>query len=358
MAVAFDAATLGGDISNLTSRTFAHTCTGSDRFLIVCVGGYDAESNLSGVTVTYGGVAMSKLGGNQDTDNNNTILFGLINPASGANNVVISNIPASYIQAGCAAISFSGVHQTTPTGLVQNGVNVATVNVPSMAADDMAFDLFYDGDNDDASPTTGTKRFSQLMASSARLIGSTVTGTGTVGRTYSGVADPMISALRIIASASAVATFIGALQAQSPTIGETLNIRNRATGAIAAQAAHTSGVVNRLHVAAPIQAQAAQINSVILLAGAVDGGLVTSPAVIAADLEIIASFTGSLLSGISMLQAVVTPEFIFVSGNIASQQAVIDGEATIIPKRPPRTEEIIAGRFGYRRRFNMKVRDL
>lgn len=108
MAIAFDSATnasFGGSAG--TSKTFSHTCSGSDRYLFVNT---HTDSNV--VTgVTYNGVAMTLLQG-QATDYYNTV-WGLVAPATGTNNVVISC--SSSVNIIPNAVSYTGVAQSTPT---------------------------------------------------------------------------------------------------------------------------------------------------------------------------------------------------------------------------------------------------
>lgn len=108
MAIAFDAATNSGNSSG-TTKTFAHTCgSGANRILFVgCYGG--STDILTGIT--YGGVAMTFL-------EKQTVGFGdryiylyyLLNPASGANNVVISF--SSSENCAADAVSYTGALQS------------------------------------------------------------------------------------------------------------------------------------------------------------------------------------------------------------------------------------------------------
>lgn len=108
MAIAFDAitnASYGG--SGGTSKTYAHTVTGSQPLLFENV---HTDSNV--VTgVTYAGVAMTKIFG-QATDFYNTV-WALVNPATGANNIVISC--SSSVNIIPMTISYTGCAQSLPT---------------------------------------------------------------------------------------------------------------------------------------------------------------------------------------------------------------------------------------------------
>lgn len=105
-SLAFDAVT--EDLQDGASITFSHTCTGSDRILYVCCG---QNANTETVTsITYGGVAMTKI--IEGTTSAYAVIYGLVAPATGANDVVItwSDAPGSGKQAHFA-ISFTGAHQ-------------------------------------------------------------------------------------------------------------------------------------------------------------------------------------------------------------------------------------------------------
>lgn len=104
MAIATDS-TAVGTIVTATSITWSHTCTGSNLALVVAVFG-DLTSDL--VTgATYNGVAMTKLGSTQVPADRFIYLFGLLNPATGANNVVVS--ASSSIRLDGVSASYTGV---------------------------------------------------------------------------------------------------------------------------------------------------------------------------------------------------------------------------------------------------------
>lgn len=108
MAVARDAIVDGGNNGGSTSSlTFSVTTSGSDRLLFVGCVTIAATSTVTGVT--YNGVAMSLVG--SDTQGTlATYLFKLADPASGANNVVITGSTTGYILAG--ALSYTGADGT------------------------------------------------------------------------------------------------------------------------------------------------------------------------------------------------------------------------------------------------------
>ena len=109
MAIAFDAYTQIVTGSG-TSQTLAHTCTGTDRFLVV---GVLKQGNTNVTGVTYAGVAMTFACGLKNSlasANELVELWVLANPASGSNNII-----ASFAAAGTSvlsATSFTGCAQT------------------------------------------------------------------------------------------------------------------------------------------------------------------------------------------------------------------------------------------------------
>lgn len=130
--IAFDAASTG-IVNPGTSLTFAHTCTGSNRVLVVGVSIINNAADL--VTgVTYSGVAMTQVC-NDGVNTERHYLYVLINPASGSNNVVIS-ASSSQIMVGTAS-SYTGARQTTqPEAQTANSVASATTittNVTTIA---------------------------------------------------------------------------------------------------------------------------------------------------------------------------------------------------------------------------------
>jgi hypothetical protein len=112
--VTFDAAT-----QSASGLTFLHTCSGSNRFLTVGIGINGTTTSVA--SMTYAGVAMTLISRAVGTAFA-TELWGLVNPATGANNVAITMSGAGGTQAG--AVSFNNVDQTTPLGT--NGTNFGT----------------------------------------------------------------------------------------------------------------------------------------------------------------------------------------------------------------------------------------
>ena len=121
MSIAFDAAT-EDKTTTATTLTYAHTCTGSDRFLYVPFTSI-AKASPSVGTVSYNGVAMTAL-------HTSVLIFGgtnwyhhgyyLIAPSTGSNNVSITVTPSGgTIRSSC--VSYTGVDQTSPVHTSNTG---------------------------------------------------------------------------------------------------------------------------------------------------------------------------------------------------------------------------------------------
>jgi len=108
MAIALDVATGGGNNGGGTSHTFSHTCTGSNLILFVSIGTNSSSDLITGVT--YNGVAMTLVDKQQGTSTNYAYLYYLINPTTGAHNVVISASSSTTIYSD--SVSYTGVRQS------------------------------------------------------------------------------------------------------------------------------------------------------------------------------------------------------------------------------------------------------
>lgn len=107
MAIAYDTVTDGGYGAS-GGKTFSHTCSGSNRILFVSTFGAVGSDTVTGVT--YNGVAMTLVKTLlTPTDGRYLGAWVLMNPASGANNVVIS---VSSGDTYGMAVSYTGTAQT------------------------------------------------------------------------------------------------------------------------------------------------------------------------------------------------------------------------------------------------------
>lgn len=135
MAIAFDAATDGGSDTN-TSLTYSHTTSGSDRVLLVGVVGATGASDDFITGVTYNSVSMSLVDKVAANGNRWEYLFLLVNPASGANNVVVSASTSDFLASQAA--SYTGCAQSGQPNADNTGQNFSTSFLPIAATSSVA----------------------------------------------------------------------------------------------------------------------------------------------------------------------------------------------------------------------------
>ena len=136
--------------------SWSHTCTGANRFLVVGVSMLSvAGSSVTGIT--YNGVALTKIGHVASVSGAvRAELWGLIAPATGSNTITVT-LSTALDSVGCA-VSFTGVHQTSPTegfnsaSATNVGAADATVDVTTVADNDWVIDCVA---TDDTAITVG-----------------------------------------------------------------------------------------------------------------------------------------------------------------------------------------------------------
>lgn len=145
MALNFDAASNSGYKTASGSYNWSHTCTGTERCLVVGVAMLSvAGSSVSGIT--YNGVALTRIGFVASVSGAiRSELWRLIAPATGAHSIAVT-LSASLDSAACAS-SFTGVNQTTPTEAANTasatnvGAADATVDVTTLTDNDLVIDM-------------------------------------------------------------------------------------------------------------------------------------------------------------------------------------------------------------------------
>lgn len=123
MVIAFDA--VAGATENPISGTvdWSHTCTGSDRILLVWV-----LDNVAGAVtgVTYNGVSMTRIiAPYQGYINVYHTLYGLLAPATGSNTVSVS-FSSSSSWGGGVSTSYTGVDQSALPTLTDSDTSAPT----------------------------------------------------------------------------------------------------------------------------------------------------------------------------------------------------------------------------------------
>lgn len=177
MAIARD--TFTGEATNTSfPATRSHTCTGSD--LVLLVAGI-SDANLP-TGITYNGVAMTRLVDFLDASSQNTSIWGLLNPATGANTIEVSGSMAYFSWFSC---SYTGVKQTglpdnTSEGAV-SGSTSHTQNITTVANNCALFMLSYGNAGGIAAGTGSTLIAKNTTFNDANIAESNPLDTGTAG---------------------------------------------------------------------------------------------------------------------------------------------------------------------------------
>lgn len=127
MAFAFDNVTKdAGSYASVSSLSWSHTCA-SSAFLIVA---FWVGNSISSISVTYNSVAMTLIGSVTGGDSAILYVYGMTNPASGANTVSISWTTAR-VSAGWA---YSGTGSNSGFGTFASNTGTAiTITDPTTA---------------------------------------------------------------------------------------------------------------------------------------------------------------------------------------------------------------------------------
>lgn len=188
MAVAFGHASDAQQGPSITSKSWAHDCTG-DNYLVVII---THRNNPGAITCTYNGVAMTLLA-SESASFNWESMFGLASPASGSNNIAASWASATNV--GAVGMSFSGV--TSIGTAIKASVAGSTSNFSTTSETLTANDMLVGGAGvpDSGTPLTvvaGTQRAENGAITDATTNGATNTGTGGVVITwnYNSAGDP------------------------------------------------------------------------------------------------------------------------------------------------------------------------
>lgn len=215
MAVAFDAVgpSSAGQTGTGTSVSWSHTCTGSNRILIVgaAVG---CLSDAITTTATYNGVSMTSVGSrvltNNQVNSGYVQMWSLIAPATGANTVQIT-ASASVDAFSAGSTSFTGVDQTTPLGTPATAFGsstTASVAVAGTTSGNMIVDAACLGSAFSSSGQTRRwQRNTNTTTGAGNGAGSTAAAGGSVTMSEIGTADWWgIIAVEVLAAAAAASS--------------------------------------------------------------------------------------------------------------------------------------------------------
>ena len=216
MSIAFDAVTNFTFNFTITTMTYSHTCTGSNRILWVGASIRPARTIATG-GVTYNGVAMTQSGAFITTGTIRHYLFFLINPASGSNTVSITQSAADTMTS--CSISYTGARQSSQPDATNEG-GPTTTTAYSQAVTSVAnnsFAVLYGGAQNATGLTAGTnvtiRRVPETDFTGAFLLESTAAQT------------PAGTFTLAVTSASQV--FAGCMASFSPIVSFTPSPDNR-----------------------------------------------------------------------------------------------------------------------------------
>jgi hypothetical protein len=123
--IAFDAAS-SAQAGSASSLSWSHSCSGSDRLLVVGTNSGDLSAGDRPVTsITYNGANLTKIR-SDDAGNIRTELWYLVVPASGSHTIQVT-FSGNNINVQAGAVSLTGVDQSSPL----DANNGATGSSPS-----------------------------------------------------------------------------------------------------------------------------------------------------------------------------------------------------------------------------------
>jgi hypothetical protein len=142
--VAYDIASAAQTLSNASSASWSHTASGANRYARIGIG---CSPNTSTITsITWGGTNMVSVGSLADgTIEAVAYLYGHVAPGTTSQTISISISPSNKCYGSAGSVSYTGVHQTTPSGaavttVVTSGSNVS-VTVTDAVTGDMVSDV-------------------------------------------------------------------------------------------------------------------------------------------------------------------------------------------------------------------------
>ena len=131
MPISFDSVSNSGEVNSGMPPfeiSWSHTCAGTDRLLVVGVAMTDPTNTIA--SITYNGVALTKIREEVNTNDNLVSLWYLTNPASGANTILVT-VNTSFTNGVGMAVSLTGVDQTSPLD-ANNGTSADLANSVSV----------------------------------------------------------------------------------------------------------------------------------------------------------------------------------------------------------------------------------
>lgn len=146
------------DLSSIITRTISHTVNvHNDRVLVVAVNCYSSNNGggLIPTGITYNGVAMTlQVSGNNGNGRNGLSFWKLLNPATGANNLVVTYATAPSASSSSSRVTIIGFYNARDTTAGQNFGFVVNAWTKSINSETNAISIDLCG-NDLGNPSQG-----------------------------------------------------------------------------------------------------------------------------------------------------------------------------------------------------------
>ena len=170
-------------VTNWTN-SYNSGATGANRILMVGISYLNKTNGLEISSVTYNALPLTQVGTATNFMNGRIYIFSLLNPPTGANDLVVNWTAAQTNGAVVGAVTYAGVEQATPTGFV-SATNRSTTPSVTVASGTGQFGFgVVDGGSTSTYTTTGTELWSAL-AYSARTAGAGQSQAGATSVTLS-----------------------------------------------------------------------------------------------------------------------------------------------------------------------------
>ena len=192
MAVVAVSASSSDNDNNPTTLSASHTIAGTDRLLLVGVSIWNSDQSDDFVSsVTYGGTSLTKIGHHFRGNDSRVEIWALLAPTVGTANIIVTFNQQIDDGAGFGAISFTGVHQSSPYGaMATNDADSGTASLTMSSANDELVFAVMASERQDALPTAGTgitNDWRYKWSGNNRLVGAggTKAGAASVNTSWS-----------------------------------------------------------------------------------------------------------------------------------------------------------------------------
>ncbi len=217
-----------GTMSNVSTKTISHiTPSGSNRLMIVSISAQQPGASVS--SVTYNGIALTKLGNVSNASQSRIEIWYLKSPAVGTFNVVVTNSQSENAVVGVK--TFSGVNLTTTFGTMVTATgNSGTASVTATSAtDELVYSVvaFNNASTNSTPGASQTEYWDATINSSISGAGSSKTGAASVAMSWTSTSSPW--SIGAVSIKSAPSIFPGGVSGASMWLKADLGVTTGAT---------------------------------------------------------------------------------------------------------------------------------